>query len=172
MPAPIKSKSSLAAALGISVSRLTQLEREAPLPDRIDGAFDMAACRAWRKSLVAKKPKDTDTLTAAKLERIKAQTELDRVRLSNLQGKLLKFEDVEQRDAKVAAGARSVLYSILVNELPPALEGRPIVEVRRRLTEAADKICAKISEGFAHWLEERRPEQKTDEPTDDDNEGE
>jgi len=144
-----KTDAKLADALGISERQLARLKKTPGFPKKTAKGWDIEEVREWRAE------QGGDEMKAAKLAEIISRTELNKLKKADLEGRMIPIDEVKDLLAKLASGVRTKLYSLMESTLPPKLEGRDILEVRKILRESADEICAELGAKGEEWLKRK-----------------
>ena len=89
------------------------------------------------------------------LKELKTEREAERLRLENLklEGKMVEFDVVNERDAHIGAILKAILYARL-NEIGARCAGKSAEELNVFGAQVADEICTSLQDQANEWREQ------------------
>jgi len=151
-PAPTITGEKLEALTGLTDRRHRQLAKLGYFPSPVRGLYQqVATIRGLFKYYREDRHATTNTLNGAKLEKLTAEAEMAKIKLSQARGDTIDREEVADFLQSWTAKLDMLLTSELETGLPNRLLGQSIEVLRYELRECHDRIRAATARGLLTW---------------------
>ena len=154
MPTKHKSRKALAAALGFSAQALENWKAQfADVPQTL-------VEEDWRAFIVAHDlGSGNNRLNRGhedlKRRKLASEIRINELKISKEERKVIPAADVDAFLLHLGSRVKSAVFQLFVTELPPAVVGLPVEELRIRAREKAETLCVSMQNALAEWVKQQ-----------------